>query len=376
MFPLGAHITLTVTQASGAKIAWSNGCTGTTCAITGTAAPITVNVTSTNQNIVFTTSQKHSGNFGGLAGANAYCNAAAATAGVPGNYVAFLGTGSGTPALPYNVLGSARGWIRIDGLPFTDTVASFRSNVMWYPAALDEYGNVSPEYHFTGYNTSYTCSDWTSASSTDSGSGGDRAEGNYFTQVYGLGCDSGALVCFGTDFTSAVSVTPASGRHAFASTGAFDASQGLAAADAICQSGATAAALANPTHFLAALATTTASIQSRFNMTGATWVRTDGVAIASSSANFMAGVLLAPTGVDELGNPNQGRAWLGTNQGLTGAAPSGADNCNDWSTNATSASSILYEPIWGGVGSPNAFTEFAGSTVTCDSGLIVLCLEN
>ena len=40
-----------------------------------------MNVTSTNQNIVFVTSQKHSGNFGGLAGANAYCNAAAAAAG-------------------------------------------------------------------------------------------------------------------------------------------------------------------------------------------------------------------------------------------------------------------------------------------------------
>jgi hypothetical protein len=371
----GTKVTLTVTQASGAKIAWSNGCSGTTCAITlGSSGATTVNVTSTNQNVVFKTSQTHSGNFGGLAGANAYCNSAAAAAGVPGTFVAFLGTLTGTRVTPFQALGSARGWIRIDGLPFTDTVSGFMSNVMWYPAALDEYGNAATMYHYTGFDSD-SCGDWTSSSSTEDAIGGGPGEAQYFYEVFGISCAASSIVCFGTDFTNPVSVTPANGRHVFATSSAFDAAQGLAAADALCQSSAQSAGLANPANFKAALATTSASVQSRFNLSGAPWVRTDGVLVASSPANFMAGTLIAPPGVDETGKPNTFQIWLGSSQGMAGAAANGATDCNDWTNDTKSATGNSSEPIWGGPAAPNAF-QYTSGTQTCDSGLTILCLEN
>ena len=380
MFNVGANVTLTVTQAAGAKIAWSNGCTGTTCAIPVTATAVTVNVASTNQNIVFLTSQKHVGNFGGLAGANAFCNSSAVAAGVPGNFVAFLGTAAGQGTSPYAQLGSARGWIRIDGLPFTDTVSGLQTGrIMWYPAALDEFGNPGATEYFTGLvnpleTTGSTCTDWTSSSNSVTAIGGEGSEGGYFDSFWLMPCGAASIACFGTDFTTPVSVTPPSGRHVFTSSGTIGASGGVAAADTFCQTAAQSAGLANPGNFRAALATSTASIASRFNLSGAPWVRVDGVLVASSAANFMAGTLMAPPYTDEHGKPNQNVTWLGAAQGMNVAATSTADTCGDWTSASASASALSIGPTFGRPGVTTAFDAF--STSNCNTSGSLICLEN
>jgi cysteine-rich repeat protein len=48
--------------------------------------------------LVFATSTLHTGNLGGLAGADAICNARAQAAGLPGTYMAWLSTGQGSPS--------------------------------------------------------------------------------------------------------------------------------------------------------------------------------------------------------------------------------------------------------------------------------------
>jgi cysteine-rich repeat protein len=48
--------------------------------------------------VVFTTSTLHTGNLGGLAGADAICNMRAQAAGLPGTYMAWISTADGTPA--------------------------------------------------------------------------------------------------------------------------------------------------------------------------------------------------------------------------------------------------------------------------------------
>jgi len=125
--------------------------------------------------IVFISSQTHSGAFGGLAGAAVFCDSLAAAAGVPGHFAAFLGT---TTASEFSPLGSARGWIRPDGLPFTDTVAGLESGVMWYPPNLNESGVLDNSDFFTGQvgnlltssgDPTLTCDDWTTASGTGVG---------------------------------------------------------------------------------------------------------------------------------------------------------------------------------------------------------------
>jgi hypothetical protein len=321
------------------------------------------------------------GNFGGLSGANTFCNNAAATAGVPGTYVAFLGTSAGGGTTPYATLGSARGWIRIDGLPFTDTVSSLQtSHIMWYPAALDEYGNPGATEYFTGYpnpaeTTGSTCNDWTSSSTSVTAIGGEGSEGGYFDQWWSMPCGSYSVACFGTDFTNAVSVTPATGRHIFVSSALTDPSAGLSGADTVCRNLASTSGLANPTHFMAALATSTASVASRFNLSGAPWVRADGVQVATTAANFMSGTLLAPVYTNEQGVPGAAAVWLGADKGLTVPASSTANTCNDW----TSASaSLMGQEYWAGFGRQGELNIFyAFSTPTCSTtNLSVLCLEN
>jgi hypothetical protein len=338
---------------------------------------MTINVTSTNQNIVFVTSGTHNGNYGGLAGANAFCNSAAAAAGVPGGFAAFLGTSTATP---YAALGSARGWIRPDGMPFTDTVAGFQnSQIMWYPAVMNELGATPAVSYFTGTNATATCTDWTTADANAVlTNGGEGSEGAYFTSINAYSCaQSLSLVCFGTNFTTPVSVTPAAGRHVFSSGGFLAANAGIAGADALCQSEATAASLANPTHFLAALPTTTASAASRFNLAGATWVRTDGVLTAATTADFMAGKLIAPPSPDAAGVILGSQGWMGSKGGMTAPPVNAAtENCNNWSSNSSVQTAVIEEPIFGGPDVPDAFTTFAGAALPCNFSLTVLCLEN
>jgi hypothetical protein len=381
---VGSTITLTVTQSAAAQIAWSNGCSGTSCVVTATAAPMTVNVTSTNQNVVFLTSQRHDGNFGGLSGANGFCNTAAASAGVPGNFVAFLGTAAGAGTPPYAQLGSARGWIRLDGLPFTDTVSAFQNNqIMWYPACLDEFGNTGATAYFTGKvnpleTTGSTCSDWTTGASSVTAIGGQGGEGSYFDSFWSMPCDGYSMgysiACFGTDFTNPVSVSPASGRHAFIPSVTWVPSGGIAGADALCQSTAQTAGLANPANFKAALATTTTSIASRFNLSGANWVRVDGVPLAASTTDFMAGNLIAPPYTDEHGQPSKYGAYLGAANGTGAVAASTGDTCNDWSTNATASNALVLYPGFGRPGESNPFDSF--SYASCGVAVSVFCLEN
>ncbi len=372
-FPAGTHVVLTVTKASTGIVGWSNGCTGTTCSVTLTA-PLTVKVTTTNQNIVFVASQAHSGDFGGIAGAYAFCNAAARAAGVPGQFVAFLGTST---ASAFSNLGSARGWIRPDGLPFTDTVAGFQNLVMWYPASITELGTtLNGDALLTGVRAGVgTCGDWTTAGGIANG-GQSMDEGNYFTDLDGFSCSSANFLCFGTDFTVPVAVTPPPGRHVFASSGSFDAAGGLLAADAFCQAAAATAGLANATHFLAALSTTTASAASRFNLSGAPWVRTDGVLVATTTANFMAGMLLAPPSTDENGTLQLNRTWLGSAGGLATRAANGNESCNDWSANSASTTAVIYEPPVGA--GTNAFTAFGTAPEACNfmGTPSLMCLEN
>ncbi|HEY4015088.1 MAG TPA: choice-of-anchor D domain-containing protein [Polyangiaceae bacterium] len=377
-FGAGSTVVLTVTQAAGSIVAWSNGCTGATCSVT-VAAATTLRVTSTNQNIVFLSSATHEGNFGGLAGANAFCNASAAAAGVPGKFVAFLGTSTATP---YAALGTtARGWIRPDGFPFTDTVAGLQNFVMWYPAVLNEFGVVANFFsYFDGESPTLTCGDWTTSVGT--GSGGVGSEGVYFLGNEADSCAGAQVMCFGTDFAAPVSVAPVVGRRAFVTRGAFSASSGIAAADALCQVEAQGAALGNAANFLAAIATTSASPASRFNLNGATWVRLDGVQLATSPTAFMAGSLLAPpltdaTGVAFVLNGTDTRAWLGTSGGMTSPAMNLTEDCNDWTTASSTATAFELVPAWGGPNVVDAFTSFVSNGgEMCSFGFSALCLEN
>src|ERR1019366_7250947 len=148
------------------------GCSGSACAIT-LAKSGTVSCTATGTNIAFVTSTTTNGDVGGVAGAQAMCSAAAAGAGLPGHYAPWLATSTVSAT---TALGAARGWVRPDGLPFTDTLAGLAKGQVFYPLSINELGQSVADNTLvwtgaspTGAAPAVTCSDWTRTTPSDSG---------------------------------------------------------------------------------------------------------------------------------------------------------------------------------------------------------------
>jgi hypothetical protein len=157
---------------------------------------------------------------------------------------------------------------------------------------------------------------------------------------------------------------PTRGRLAFMSKGMWDPMSGIPAADALCTQEATAAG--KPGTFKALLGTSKASAISRFDTSGAPWVRVDGLPLLPSARDFPTALMLdvAP-GVRLDGSvvPTIAVIPLGSNSTLGAVAPL-TETCNDWSS-ATSASLV-------GFISSDARIAFASSGCT---PVPVLCLQ-
>ncbi len=240
-------------------------------------------------NYAFITSTPYNGNLGGLAGADQKCQDAADAASLPGTYVALLST-NGVDAT--SRLGSAAGWVRPDGKFVASDVADLNDGLNYYPLRVNEFGGtVVKRLVWTGDSAGTSnCADWTDSLGTGifPQLGEASAIGfGYRNHVTISGCAANQpLMCFGVDHTLTLEPPePVTGRIAFLSQ-AFPVGGGLAAADAQCQLEADNAGIGGGRTFLAALATTTASIRSRFDTNGLPWVRVDGVPLAPTAAAF------------------------------------------------------------------------------------------
>ena len=388
-FDYGSTVTLTATPTAGGHsfTGWGGGCSGTgTCTLT-IAGDVTVTASfAPPANIAFITSTTHTGNLGGLAGADAICQARASAAGLPGTYKAWL---SASTASARTRLGAATGWVRTDGKPFANGLADLTAGRILYPLVLDERGaSVAGVTAWTattgtGNLTSTACSDWTDGTSTavtatigfsDYGTSG-------WTQNGGGTCASTQhLYCLGTSWTATATPPAATGvRRAFVTDGAWIPSGGLAGADALCTSEATAAGL--PGTYRALLATSTATAASRFSITGGPWARVDDVVLAPTAAGFLGTAAgappvfwQAPLNVSASRQYRFDRAWAGA---PTLASNGNGTSCGNWTTAASTA--------WGDVGitaSSRTATAFAnyttlGSGITaCDTtGNKIYCLQ-
>jgi len=143
----GASVTLSQTPGSTPATlstfnGWSGGgCTGTTgCTVSNITANTTVNAQYTlRPNIMFVTSTTYTGSLGGLAGADSICNTRAAAGGLSGNYVAYLGAPNGnTPISAASRVGTASGWVRVDGLPVINSITSFAMGSMFNAPSITE----------------------------------------------------------------------------------------------------------------------------------------------------------------------------------------------------------------------------------------------
>ena len=163
----GTSITLTATPSSAATtlstfVGWSGACTGTgTCTVTlGADTNVAANFL-LSPNIIFTTSGLYTGNLGGLSGADAICQSTAQAANLGGTYRAYLSSmQANTPINAPSRMGSASGWVRVDGVPVMNSITQFAVGQVFNAPRLTESGldvnQTQFPYAWTGTNAGGT----------------------------------------------------------------------------------------------------------------------------------------------------------------------------------------------------------------------------
>ena len=338
-------------------------------------------------NVVFVTSATYDGSINGndgLAGADEQCATLASSAHLPaGTYKAWLSTSTVDSV---SRLGAAREFVRVDGAPIADQISDLTAGKILNPIDLDESGadirqdensDVWTGSTNTGTSSPYdACMDWTSISGSEFGETGlfDGGPTVWSDDNGAFSCNDALqnhLYCFDTSHAEPLTYTPAIGRVAFVSKGLFDPSTGIATADGLCQSEASAGGLPNPTTFLALLSTSTASAASRFNMAigSPPFIRPDRIKIADAPA-LAAGDAL-DSGIWQHADGTYSSefdplVWTAC------AAPNATctETCGDWTMESSMVTGVLgtaveTEPEW--------WDEF--DSVQCTSSEAVYCLQ-
>jgi len=357
----GTTVKITAAPASGSLFGgWSDDCAGqgATCTLTLSAAHTATAHFRPNKNIAFVTSgQIVPGTIGSsLATADAFCSSAAKAAFLGGTvWKAWLSTSAATTNInaATHVGASTTGWIRVDGRPIATNMTNLLAGKMYFPVRLNESGNDPINVPVTtGTNAdgtpiaSGTCGDWTSSTGMTY-CGSSSATIAYWTYAYAEAGDTCgnpfSLYCFENDTgmaAVAAPVVPSNGRHAFLSATLWTPGGGVAAADAICQSDASSAGLANAANYRALMTTTVAATDaSRISLSGQPWYRLDGAQLFGSAADLAdpaAGKILTTLNLTPAGDyrPPPASAWTGNL-----VAPSSTtmiDNCNNWTSSTAS----------------------------------------
>jgi hypothetical protein len=202
-----------------------------------------------SHNVVFITKNTFDGNLGGVAGADAKCQMAAAGK-FPGTFVALVATG-GYSAL--DRLDGSRGWQRSDGVLVADDPSEFANQGIRNPIDVDENGDrVLDSTVWTGYRefgqpSPESCSSFTANSSTMPGAIG-LAESQAFVLARTITQCSFRLplLCASIGSNKPLVITPTMQPRVFLSSGPFMInSEGRTLANKMCQSDSAAAGLVN-----------------------------------------------------------------------------------------------------------------------------------
>jgi len=376
LYTIGASVVLTATVGPSSVFGgWSGDCASaglnTTCSVSMAAARNVTVTFAELPNRMFVTSTTQTGNMGGLAGADAICRTRALAAGLTGTYVAWLSTST---VNAIDRLGAASGWIRVDGRPVFNSRADIVAGKSQYRPTVNEFGATSEDQFLhtgtagTGIATGNLCLDWTTTTGTGVAAGRNRFSGRQWTNANTNSCAGASpIYCFGVDRQGAAYTATTTNRKAFLSSNIFNPSTGLAAADAICQADATTAGLSGT--FLAMLATSTASAQSRFNLAGSPWARVDEVVMAPTPLQFFTNTYWA-AGMNMLAG---GGIAVSNSAAFSGALSPSAlgtlgSTCGDWTSNTGSTPS-------GNTDDANVSGGFGSLTLSCAMSRPIYCLQ-
>jgi hypothetical protein len=318
---------------------WGGSCSGVvrdcTVALTSSTT-VTARFEPIDHNLVFISSvDTYTSGLGSAVAYDGQCSQLATAAGINNaTGDAFIAWVSDSHSSALSRLGTARGFMRMDGEPVADDPAAMLAQSQFYnPISIDETGTalrggrtVLTGMDSSGNGTEADCADWTAISGLATGLVGCASCGPptwYYWENAPCWQVVGSLYCFMKTKTSALTITPALGRKVFLTNGPVAIGQ---SADAQCES-----AKPSGTGPVAALRATTTTAASTMIDPTATYVRPDGI-IIGLGADLLAHTL--KSGIWQQGNGQylESRAvWTGSNSpsdlGTT------ANTCSDWTQN-------------------------------------------
>jgi trimeric autotransporter adhesin len=365
---------------------WTGGCTGRarTCTLNVDAnKDVIATFIKQLNNVVFVTSASYPHDTGGLAGADAKCQAHAASAGFTGTFRAWLSTSTVTAA---SRLAGARGWTLVDGRPVADLVTDLvPDNKLMNAIYVDENGRSVTSAVLTGTMpngaaSGATCHDWTGPNASPAvgeSMGGPYAWTFVYYQNGGSWCSSSTpFYCFQVAQNTPLVRTTSAGKLVFVTTNNVSPlGLGLPGADARCRSDATAAGLSGV--FKALLATTSASAASRFTP-APPYVRPDGQVVSTGDALFTGKSLRS--GIWQTAKGAYVDAGMNGSSGITAGAWTGAASPTDVGTLASTCQNWMTAPATAvPAGSPTLIDarwfNFPYSE-HCDSSARLYCVED
>jgi len=331
-----------------------------------------------NHRTVFVTSTTHDGDFGGVRGADAFCQAHADAAELNGHYVAWLSTGvevtrarrriENAPA-PYRLVDGTTVAINFDALisgSIDETI-----NIDETGAEQNDTGNVwtgtAPDgTGVNGTDANVRCAQWTSNSSANGGRVGstDATNNNWTNTGNNATCDQQRRVyCVESRFRCGVG-----SKCAFRTSGRYSANLGgLAGADAICQAAVESSSNVAPGTYKAWLSTEDEDAASRLSHATVPYRLPNGDKIADDWADLTDGTLSRTfCDGDEFSmrsvqtpcfNPSWQNVWTAT---APDGSFTGAGSCLGWASDAPAAGTTRQGTV---LGAGSGWT--SDSTVSC-----------
>jgi hypothetical protein len=335
--------------------------------------PLTLTATFTRQpnNVIFVTSQLYPSNFGAVEAFDSECNRLATAAGInnaAGNgYVAAI---SGVQSFWSRIPAAARGWRRMDALPFGDQRAEMLTYPpnLYYPAHFEETGRSSPyPLIWTGTaangDPGANCNNWTSAGADQVAIIGHFHDLRGWIESSPYACDffagQGGLAfyCMGTEKTAPLGLPSFSGKRLWLTNTTYVV--GSMTPDQKCQS-ERPVGVSNARALIAYTGHSAAELLE----SGALYVRPDGQLVGTGTQ-----VVSATLGVPWIaadGSRVVVNVWTGESMA---ELPTAADTCSDW-TNPSGTGII-------GLSSADLQLAFnvVNQPVPCDSASRLYCIE-
>ncbi len=350
-FEHGSAVTLAARTANGSNSffsGWAGDCAAAgpfrDCQLTVDAPrSVTADFSSRDWNLAFVSSVPISPTLGSAEAYDIECNLLASAAGI--NNVAGTGYMAWTSSAASNAgsrLGSARGWVKMDGTPFADSQTALLSgNEIFQPLDLDETGmRRASEYVMTGTWPGGTanqdnCADWGLFSAWVA-VGSTAAGPVRWTYSYSRPCTASyRIYCLGTTRNVALTPPVAAGKKIWLSDGVFIPDPTTTPDDTCAADQPGARAVVARTTLPASATIDPAS----------TYVRMNGQIVGTGAEIIAAGWL--QSGIWQHHNGTyldyyEATVWSGSNGDLT-ALGTRDGTCNDWTYHGGSPAARISE---------------------------------